>query len=145
MLSDIWTLTRKQNYSSIMTCETLCQNERRFFFWKGQIYADGMSVVVSSQEENIFFTNVVIETKNDAWLRLKRHKNTANGERKIFPGTRVCNEIDKCSYYDFGICGSFLFFFYLGFLLQPFTNHRTAGERVGYCFNSFLPSPPTFS
>ena len=26
------------------------------------------------------------------------------------------------------------FFFYLGFLSQPFTNHRTAGERGGGAF-----------
>ena len=29
-----------------------------------------------------------------------------------------------------------IFFFYLGFLSQPFTNHRTAGEEGGYFFNS---------
>ena len=30
------------------------------------------------------------------------------------------------------------FFFYLGFLLQPFTNHRTAGEGGGHFLNSSL-------
>ena len=35
-----------------------------------------------------------------------------------------------------------LFFFYLGFLSQLFTNHRTAGERRGNFFNSSLPLPP---
>ena len=33
------------------------------------------------------------------------------------------------------------FFFSLGFLLQPFTNHRTAGEGGEYFFNSSLPLP----
>ena len=33
------------------------------------------------------------------------------------------------------------FFFYLGFLLQPFTNHATVGEGGGYAFNSSLPLP----
>ena len=33
----------------------------------------------------------------------------------------------------------YYFFFYLGYLSQPFTNHRTAGERGGYFFNSSLP------
>ena len=33
------------------------------------------------------------------------------------------------------------FFFYLGFLWQPITNHRTAGEGRGYFFNSPLPLP----
>ena len=34
------------------------------------------------------------------------------------------------------------FFFYLGFLSQPFTNHRTTGEGGGHFFNSSLPCPP---
>ena len=34
------------------------------------------------------------------------------------------------------------FFFYLGFLSQPFTNHRTVREGVGHFFNSSLPLPP---
>ena len=33
------------------------------------------------------------------------------------------------------------FFFYLGFLSRPFTNHRTAGEGGGHFFNSSLPLP----
>ena len=33
-------------------------------------------------------------------------------------------------------------FFYLGFLSQPFTNHRTAGEGGGHFFNFSLPLPP---
>ena len=37
----------------------------------------------------------------------------------------------------------FIYFFYLDFLSQPFTNHRTAGEGGGYFFNSSLPLPPT--
>ena len=36
----------------------------------------------------------------------------------------------------------FFFFFYLSFLLRPFTNHRTAGEGGGHFFNSSLPLPP---
>ena len=36
----------------------------------------------------------------------------------------------------------FVFFFYLGFLSRPFTNHRTAGEGGGHFFNSSLPLPP---
>ena len=36
---------------------------------------------------------------------------------------------------------STFFFFYLGFLSQPFTNHRTAGERGKHFFNSSLPLP----
>ena len=34
-----------------------------------------------------------------------------------------------------------LFFSYLDFLSQPFTNHRTAGEGGGHFFNSSLPLP----
>ena len=34
-----------------------------------------------------------------------------------------------------------VFFFYLGFLLRTFTNHRTAGEGGGHFFNSSLPLP----
>ena len=37
---------------------------------------------------------------------------------------------------------NFFFFFYLGFLLQPFTNHRTAGEAGEHFYNSSLPLPP---
>ena len=36
----------------------------------------------------------------------------------------------------------FFFFFYLSFLLQPFTNHWTAWEGGGHLFNSSLPLPP---
>ena len=36
----------------------------------------------------------------------------------------------------------FSFFFYLGFLSQPFTNQRTAGEGGRYLFNSSLPLLP---
>ena len=32
-------------------------------------------------------------------------------------------------------------FFYLGFLLRPFTNQRTTGEAGGHFFNSSLPLP----
>ena len=35
-----------------------------------------------------------------------------------------------------------ILFFYLGFLSQKFTIHRTAGEQGGYFFNSSLPFPP---
>ena len=35
-----------------------------------------------------------------------------------------------------------LFFFYLGFLSQTFTNHRTAAEGGGHFFNPSLPLPP---
>ena len=35
-----------------------------------------------------------------------------------------------------------IFFFYLGFLLRTFTNHRAAEEGGGYFFNSSLPLPP---
>ena len=35
------------------------------------------------------------------------------------------------------------FFFYLGFLLRTFTNHRTAGEGGRHFFNSSLAIPPT--
>ena len=34
------------------------------------------------------------------------------------------------------------FFFYLGFLSQPLTNHKTAGEGGGHFLNSSLPLPP---
>ena len=34
------------------------------------------------------------------------------------------------------------FFFYVDFLSQTFTNHRTAGEGRGYFINSSLPLPP---
>ena len=34
------------------------------------------------------------------------------------------------------------FFFFLGFLSQTFTIHRTAGEGGGYLFNSSLPLAP---
>ena len=34
------------------------------------------------------------------------------------------------------------FFFYLGFLSRPLTNHRTAGEGGGHFINSSLPLPP---
>ena len=34
-----------------------------------------------------------------------------------------------------------VFFFYLGFLLRTFTNHRTAEEGGGHFFNSSLPLP----
>ena len=42
----------------------------------------------------------------------------------------------------FIVLGAFFFFFYLGFLSRPFTNHRTAGEGGGHFFNSSLPLPP---
>ena len=34
------------------------------------------------------------------------------------------------------------FFFYLGFLSQPFANQRTVGEGGGHFFNSSLSLPP---
>ena len=36
----------------------------------------------------------------------------------------------------------FCFFFYLGFLLRTFTNHRTAEEGGGHLLNSSLPLTP---
>ena len=45
--------------------------------------------------------------------------------------------------YCSGFFLSFFFvFFYWGFLSQPFTNHRTAGEGRGHLFNFLLPLPP---
>ena len=48
---------------------------------------------------------------------------------------------DPCSHSDIRngyninrICTSFFFFFYQGFLSQPFTNRRTAGEGGGHFF-----------
>ena len=38
--------------------------------------------------------------------------------------------------------GYFVFFFYLGFISQPFTNRRNAGEEGEHFFNSSLPLPP---
>ena len=35
-----------------------------------------------------------------------------------------------------------IFFFYLGLLSRPFTNHRNTGEAEGHVFNSSLPLPP---
>ena len=40
------------------------------------------------------------------------------------------------------VCLFVCFFFYLGFLSQPFTTHRTAGEGGGDFFNSSLPLQP---
>ena len=37
----------------------------------------------------------------------------------------------------------YIFFFYLGFLSRTFTNHKTAGDRGEYFFNSSTPLPPT--
>ena len=37
---------------------------------------------------------------------------------------------------------STFFFFYLGFLSRPFTNHKTPGEAVGHFFNFSLPLQP---
>ena len=36
----------------------------------------------------------------------------------------------------------YIYFLYLGFLSQIFTNHRTAGEGGGHFFNSSLQLPP---
>ena len=45
--------------------------------------------------------------------------------------------------YKYGQYCSPLFFFYLGFFSQTFTNHRTAGEGGEHFFNSSLPLPPS--
>ena len=47
---------------------------------------------------------------------------------------------NEANYYE-KICSS-SFFSIWSFLLQPFTNHRTAEEGVRYFFNSSLPLPP---
>ena len=44
--------------------------------------------------------------------------------------------------YKYGQYCSPLFFFYLGFFSQTFTNHRTAGEGGGHFFNFPVPLPP---
>ena len=51
---------------------------------------------------------------------------------KIVAGLKACNFIFLF----------FKFFFQLGFLSQPFTNDRTAGEGGGHLFNSSLPLQP---
>ena len=60
----------------------------------------------------------------------------------------TCNfTINELLQYDFVFKAlerlKILFFFHLGILSQPFTNHRTAGEEGGHFFNSSLPLPPT--
>ena len=44
--------------------------------------------------------------------------------------------------FQFAWLDIFFFFFYLGFLSQTFTNHRTAREGGVYFFNSSLKLPP---
>ena len=55
------------------------------------------------------------------------------------------NSYEKFSHPDClkNFSASMLFFlFYVGFLSQTFTNHKTAGERGGHFCNSSLPLPP---
>ena len=61
----------------------------------------------------------------------------------------ICGAIQITRSFAVGNFFSFMFaavsiclFFYLGFLLQTFTIHRTAGEEGGYLFNASLPLPP---
>ena len=55
------------------------------------------------------------------------------------------NELNSAiSYFKYilQIIDIFYIFFYLGFMSQPFTNHRALGEGGWYFFNSSLPLPP---
>ena len=57
--------------------------------------------------------------------------------------TKYIRFITKCdSFYKIRRLLQFFFFFYLGFLSQPFTNHRAAREVGGHFLNSSLPLPP---
>ena len=50
-----------------------------------------------------------------------------------------CKRIGQFSLFCLSIYSIYLFIFYLGFLSQTFTIHRTAGERGCYLFNFSLP------
>ena len=62
----------------------------------------------------------------------------------IFKRLKLLRKLAKYqTYIQIGIVlRTSMIFFYLGFLSQTFTNHRTAGEGGGHFFNSPLPLPP---
>ena len=55
---------------------------------------------------------------------------------KVDDSCKFLGQFAKIKSMQVGLSGVF---FYLGFLSQPFTNHRTAGEGGGQFFNSSLP------
>ena len=60
--------------------------------------------------------------------------------------THMCNNRVHFFIFQAKICESIInyyyyFFFYQNFLSRTFNIHQTAGERVGYLFNSSLPLP----
>ena len=63
--------------------------------------------------------------------------------KNIFGSSTTTLAISNIEMNDIMKIGKKLFFFYLGFFSQPFTNHRTAGEGEGYFFNSLLLLPST--
>ena len=133
------TLSGSKVYASIPTCETLRQNER--FFWKGQIYIDGKWTGSIKLGREWFFTNVVIETENGDWLILKRHKNTANYGRKLFPETK---EIDNWKLILTLRNSWHLFIFSIWLFSHDhwrITGQQEKGEGI-YCLNSSRPCPP---
>ena len=58
------------------------------------------------------------------------------------PSNPSCNYLVLQHFLNSAMKTQTFFFFYLGFLSRPFTNHRTAGEGGGHFFNSSLPLPP---
>ena len=104
-----------------------------------------MKTLISLRSDTLF---------NNPWERLKKEANTLGIEEPSLPRkqkrngkllsgneNQFCCDIEEVAIYYKRVCFNAIFFFYLGFLPQPFTNHRTAREGGGHFFNSSLPLP----
>ena len=89
-------------------------------------FTDSMRSMIDSLSKSI---NKISEI--DDYISQINNKFTGNMRSMISSLSPPINEILEI-----------FFFFYLGFLLRTFTNHRTAGEGGGHFFNSSLPLPP---
>ena len=83
------------------------------------------------------------------WIMLYKTKQNFIRKKKPLQGYKYSSNWfltqNNCSFFVFVFFWFvfFLFFLYLSFLSQPFTNHKTAGQRGRHFFNTSIPLPPT--
>ena len=79
------------------------------------------NIILSDSKNSVFISLFSLVCKKHQWLDIRA--------RVVFDFTKT--SVQKVT-----------FLFYLGFLSQPFMNHRTTGEGGRHFFNSSLPLPP---
>ena len=124
-----WNILEQQYTTKILRA---CKLDLVRYLWRNFIYfIFPVKVMLHVKKKTAFLLK--ISSLNDIYQRFWWHLLMAASACSWFISVSVVLLLERTKKL------SGIFFFFLGFLLQPFTNHRTARERGGHFFNSSLP------